>query len=58
MRLRNPLQRRLEELEAALLPKGRVFTMFVDVDDPGYEAEVEAFEIEHGVVHHRVVLER
>jgi len=33
MRLRNPLQRRLEELEAALLPKGRLFVMDVDIDD-------------------------
>jgi len=29
MRLRNPLQRRLEELEAALLPKGQLFIMSV-----------------------------
>jgi len=50
MRLRNPLQRRIEELEAALLPKGRLFTMFViDRKDPDHEAQVEAFKIEHGV---------
>jgi len=49
MRLRNPFQRRLEELEAALLPKGRLFVMDVDIDDPDYEAKVAAFKIEHGV---------
>jgi hypothetical protein len=40
MRLSNPLKRRLEELEAALLPKGRLFVMDVDIDDPDYEAKV------------------
>jgi hypothetical protein len=49
MRLSNPLQRRLEELEAALLPKGRLFVMDVDIDDLYYEAKVAAFKIEHGV---------
>lgn len=40
MRLRNPLQRRIEELEAALLPKGRLFTMFViDCKVPDHEAQ-------------------
>jgi hypothetical protein len=49
MRLSNPLKRRLEELEAELLPKGRLFVMDVDSDDPDYEAKVAAFKIEHGV---------
>jgi hypothetical protein len=49
MRLRNPLQRRLKDLEAALLPKGRLFVMDVDIDDPDYAAKVAAFKIEHGV---------
>jgi len=49
MRLINPLKRRLKELEAALLLKGRHFFMAVDIADPAYEAKVAAFKIEHGV---------
>ena len=49
MRLSNPLRRRIEELEAALLPKGRLFVMDVDIDVPDYEAKAAAFKIEHGV---------
>jgi hypothetical protein len=47
--LSNPLKRRLEELEAELLPKGRLFVMDVNIDDPDYEAKVAAFKIEYGV---------
>jgi hypothetical protein len=49
LRLSNPLKRRLEELEAELLPKGRLFVMDVNIDDPDYEAKVAAFKIEYGV---------
>jgi len=47
--MRTSIRSRLERLEVALAPKGRVF---VDNDGPDHEARVAAFRAENGVGPH------
>jgi hypothetical protein len=50
MRLKSPLVRRLERLEAIARPPSRHFVMFeFDLDDRGFAERERAFRAENGV---------